>query len=310
MKIYSGTDNFGPVSNPVVTTGTFDGVHLGHQRIIQRLKEVAQKEGGETVLLTFHPHPRLVLFPGTPLSLLTTQEEKAMLLERAGIDHLIVYPFTREFSQLSSNEFIRNILVERIGTKKLVIGYDHHFGHNREGSFEHLKEFGPVYGFTVEEIPAQDVDNVNVSSTRIRNALNSGNIAVANTYLGYQYFLSGTVVKGKQLGRTLGYPTANIQVQDPHKLVPADGIYAVKVGYGNNILKGMLSIGMNPTVNGQSRTIEVNIFNFDKDIYGETITIWFHSRIREEVKFESLEAMVKQIDNDKEVSLRLLNSGS
>lgn len=308
MKIYSGTDNFGPVKSPVVTTGTFDGVHLGHQRIIQRLKEVAEKEGGETVLLTFYPHPRLVLFPGTPLSLLNTQKEKEMLLERAGIDHLIVYPFTKEFSQLSSIEFIRNILVDRIGTQKLVIGYDHHFGRNREGSFEHLKEFGPVYGFSVEEIPAQDVDNVNVSSTRIRNALNSGNVAVANSYLGYQYFLSGTVVKGKQLGRTLGYPTANIQVADENKLIPADGIYAVKVGYGKDILQGMMSIGMNPTVNGKSRTIEVNIFNFDKDIYGETLTVWFHNRIREEVKFESLEAMVKQIDNDKEVSLRLLNS--
>ena len=283
MQIYSGTDKLGNVKTPVVTTGTFDGVHLGHQRIIQHLKEVAQKENGETVLLTFHPHPRLVLFPDQPLSLLNTQSEKEMLLAKAGIDHLVVQPFTKEFSQLTSIEFIRNVLVSRIGTKKLVIGYDHHFGHNREGSFEHLKEFGPVYGFTVEEISAQDVDNVNVSSTRIRHALNSGNVATANTYLGYQYFLSGKVVKGKQLGRTLGYPTANIEVEDRNKLIPADGIYAVKVGYDNDIFQGMLSIGMNPTVNGTSRTIEVNIFNFDKDVYGETLTIYFHNRIREEL---------------------------
>jgi riboflavin kinase / FMN adenylyltransferase len=307
MKIYSGTDLFRKARNPVVTTGTFDGVHLGHQRIIQRLKEAAGNDGGETVLLTFYPHPRLVLFPDQPLRLLNTQEEKEMLLEKAGIDHLIVYPFTKEFSQLTSIEFIRNILVEKIGTKKLVIGYDHHFGRNREGSFEHLKEFGPVYGFSVEEIPAQDVDNVNVSSTRIRKALDSGNVATANGYLGYEYFLSGTVVKGKQLGRTLGYPTANIEVEDRNKLIPADGIYAVKIGYDNAILQGMLSIGMNPTVNGTSRTIEVNIFNFDKDIYGKTLMIFFHNRIREELKFDSLEALVEQIDNDKKVALRLLN---
>jgi riboflavin kinase/FMN adenylyltransferase len=307
MRIYQGTETIQGIPCPVVTTGTFDGVHLGHQRIIKRLKEIAAKEKGETVLLTFHPHPRSVLFPESPLSLLTTPEEKIQLLEHAGIDHLVIIPFTKEFSQLSSEEFIRTILVKNIGTKKLVIGYDHHFGRNREGSFEHLKEFGPVYGFTVEEIPAKDVDSVNVSSTRIRKALASGNVRTANKYLGYQYFISGMVVKGKQLGRKLGYPTANIEVNDKSKLVPGDGIYAVRVTCNNELFGGMLSIGMNPTVDGTHRTIEVNIFNFDKDIYGEQISIHFVNRIREEMKFDSLDALVKQMDSDKEISLRLLN---
>jgi riboflavin kinase/FMN adenylyltransferase len=308
MRIYTGIEDFRHVKCPVVTTGTFDGVHLGHQRIINRLKEVAAKEGGETVLLTFHPHPRTVLFPESHLSLLNTPAEKQLLLERAGIDHLIVIPFTKEFSQLSSEAFIRNILVDRIGTKKLVIGYDHHFGRNREGSFEHLKEFGPVYGFSVEDIPAKDVDNVNVSSTRIRKALESGNVRTANEYLGYEYFMSGTVVKGKQLGRTLGYPTANIDLDDKSKMIPADGIYAVRVTYNGEMFGGMMSIGMNPTVDGTHRTIEVNIFNFDKNIYGETLTIHFLNRIREEMKFDSLQALIKQMESDKEISLRLLNS--
>lgn len=308
MRIYHGTEELGNIPYSVVTTGTFDGVHLGHQRIIKRLKEVAAKEGGETVLLTFHPHPRTVLFPDSPLSLLTTPQEKTFLLEKAGIDHLVIIPFTKEFSQLSSEAFIRKILVNDTGTKKLVIGYDHHFGRNREGSFEHLKEFGPVYGFTVEEIPAKDVDSVNVSSTRIRKALESGNVRTANRYLGYEYFMSGVVVKGKQLGRTLGYPTANIEISDKAKLVPADGIYAVRVTHNGQLYGGMMSIGMNPTVDGKHRTIEVNIFNFDNTIYGETLTVHFVNRIREEMKFNSLEALVKQIDSDKEISLRLLNS--
>ena len=307
MKIYSGIESFGTVKSPVVTTGTFDGVHLGHQRIIKRLREIAAKEGGETVLLTFDPHPRLVLFPDTPLQLLNTREEKTKLLERAGIDHLIIHPFTKEFSQLTSEDFIRNILVRQLGTRKLVIGYDHHFGRNREGSFDHLKEFGPLYGFSVEEIPAKDVDHVNVSSTQIRKALKSGGVSTANKYLGYEYFLSGTVVKGKQLGRSLGYPTANIQLADANKLVPADGIYVVKVELNGRSFGGMMSIGFNPTVDGKKRTIEVNIFEFDKNIYGETITVHLIDRIRDEMKFGSLEALKKQIDSDKEISLRILN---
>ena len=308
MKIYRNINEASGITNPVVTTGTFDGVHLGHKKIIARLKEAAKKMNGESVVLTFHPHPRLVLFPGkTDLRLLNTLEEKSELLEKAGIQHLIIQPFTKEFGNISSTDFIKTILVDNIKTKKLVIGYNHHFGKNREGSFEHLKKYGPVYGFEVEEIPAEDVDNIEVSSTRIRNALEQGEIKTANNYLGYNYFVTGTVVKGKQLGKTIGYPTANIEIQDGHKLIPADGIYVVTVDYRKKNYKGMMSIGMNPTVNGTKRTIEVNIFDFEKDIYGELLRVYFFEKIRNEVKFDSIDALKEQLHLDMQESLKILN---
>ncbi len=306
MKIYNHINEFRPVKNPVVTTGTFDGVHLGHQKIIQRLKETAARIGGESVLLTFFPHPRMVLFPDHRQVLLNTLGEKTELLAKAGIGHLIIHPFTREFSMLSSNEFIGNVLVEKLGTKKLVIGYDHHFGKNREGSFGHLQEFGPVYGFEVEEIPAREIDHVSVSSTRIRNALQTGDVKTAAAFLGYNYMLSGMVVKGRQLGRTIGFPTANLRVNDAYKLVPADGVYAVWVKRGNAVHKGMMSIGMNPTVDGKERTIEVNLLDFDADIYGETLTLEFVQRLRNEEKFDGLEALKVQLAKDREMTLEAL----
>ncbi|MBI2269227.1 MAG: bifunctional riboflavin kinase/FAD synthetase [Bacteroidetes bacterium] len=306
MKVYSDIKQFKGVKFPVVTSGTFDGVHVGHQRIIQRLTEVAKHSGGETVLLTFYPHPRMVLFPDdNELKLLNTQEEKIRLLEKQGIDHLIIYPFTKKFSRLSSVNFIRDILVNSIGTKKLVIGYNHHFGRNREGSFEHMKEYGPVYGFDVEEIPAQDIDNVEISSTKIRKALQAGDVRTANAFLGYSYTLTGKVIKGRQLGRTLGYPTANLSVSDKYKLIPANGIYVVEVNYGNKTYKGMMSIGLNPTVNsGKDRSIEVNILDFEKDIYGDDLTISFIDKIRDEEKFESLEKLKLQLGKDKQQTLK------
>ncbi len=304
MKVYTDIDQFKGVKFPVVTSGTFDGVHLGHQKVIRRLKEIAEQNKGETVLLTFYPHPRMVLFPDdNGLRLLNSQEEKIALLQGQGVDHLIIYPFTRQFSRLSSVNFIRDILVNKIGTKKLVIGYNHHFGRNREGSFEHLKEYGPVYGFQVEEIPAQDIENIEISSTKIRQAIQAGNIRAANTFLGYPYVLSGTVVKGKELGRKLGYPTANIVLSDACKLSPADGIYVVEVIYGEATYKGMLSIGMNPTVNGTERTIEVNILNFDKDIYGDKLVVHFIDKIRDEAKFDSLEKLKEQLGKDRQQTL-------
>ena len=244
MKVYSSIDEFKHVKNAVVTTGTFDGVHLGHQKIISRLNDVAKAEQGETVLLTFFPHPRMVLFPDdNELKLLSTQSEKIELLEKFGVEHLIIHPFSKDFSRLTSIEFVRNILVNQLGTRKLVIGYNHHFGRNREGSFEHLKEFGPVYGFDVEEIPAKDIDNIEVSSTKIRNALLAGNIPVATSYLGHHYSLSGKVVQGKMNGRTIGFPTANIHVEDSYKLIPKDGVYAVQVIAEGMQYKGMMNIG-------------------------------------------------------------------
>lgn len=305
MKVYYDIAQFSGVKIPVVTSGTFDGVHVGHQRIIKRLDEIARQAGGETVLLTFYPHPRMVLFPDdNELKLLNTQEEKIRLLEKQGVDHLIIYPFTKKFSRLSSINFIRDILVNSIGTKKLVIGYNHHFGRNREGSFENLKESGPVYGFDVEEIPAQDIDNIEISSTKIREALQGGDIKTANTFLGYSYQLTGKVVKGRQLGRTLGYPTANLAIADKYKLIPANGIYVVEVNYGTETYKGMMSIGLNPTVNGTDRTIEVNIIDFEKDIYGDDLTIGFIDKIRDEEKFENLEKLKQQLGKDKQQTLK------
>lgn len=295
----------------MLTTGTFDGVHLGHLRIIERLSELAHASKGESVVLTFHPHPRLILYPDDgSLKLLSTLEEKISLLEAAGIQHLIIHPFSLEFSRLSSLDFVRNIIVGQIGTKKLVIGYNHHFGRNREGSFEHLKEFGPVYGFDVEEISARDVDQVEVSSTKIRNALLAGDVRTATAYLGREYSLQGIVVKGKQLGRTIGYPTANIEVGDSYKLIPADGIYAVRVDLEGSIYQGMMSIGMNPTVNGTMRTIEVNILNFEKDIYDKRVKICFVQRIRNEQKFAGLEELKKQLHRDKLETLRIFETSA
>lgn len=295
--------------NPIVTTGTFDGVHLGHQKIISRLKDVAKAKNGETVLLTFYPHPRMVLFPDdNELKLLNTQQEKIKLLEQFGVDHLIIYPFTKEFSRLTSVEFVRDILVNGIGTKRLVIGYNHHFGRNREGSFEHLKEYGPLYGFEVEEIPAKDIDNIEVSSTKIRNALLAGNIQSAVSYLGHDYSFSGKVVSGKKLGRTLGYPTANILVEDKFKLIPVDGVYAVKVLQSGVEYSGMLNIGNNPTVPGKGRSMEVNIFDFDKNIYDQEATIQFIQRLRDEVKFNNLDELKAQLAKDKEMTLQVLQN--
>jgi len=309
VKVYTNIDDFIGIKNPIVTTGTFDGVHVGHQKIIARLKALAKEVDGETVLLTFYPHPRMVLFPeDNELQLINTQAEKIERLEQYGIDHLIIYPFTKEFSRLSSVEFVRNILVNTIKTKRLVIGYNHHFGRNREGSFEHLKEYGPLYGFDVEEIPAKDIDSIEISSTKIRTALLAGDVTTANTYLGHEFSICGKVVGGKQLGRTIGYPTANIQLQDKYKIIPADGVYAVKVRHNGQLYGGMLNIGNNPTIEGKGRSIEVNIFNFNLDIYNQDATIYFIERLRDEVKFNGLDELTKQLALDKINSERILST--
>ena len=309
MKIYHGIEDFVKLSNAVVTSGTFDGVHLGHSKILSRLREIASKTNGETVVITFWPHPRLVLHPeDTSLKMLNTFEEKAELLKAQGINHLIRIPFTKEFSQLTSEEFITQILVDTIGTKKLVIGHDHHFGKNREGSFEQLKLNGPKYGFEVEEIPRQDVDHVGVSSTKIRQALECGDIDTATHFLGHTYSISGRVVMGDKLGRLLGYPTANIEIDTSYKLIPADGIYAVTIEYGHHRYQGMLYIGNRPTVNGVKRNIEVNIFDFARDIYGDSLTIFFHKFIRGDMKFDDLEQLKTQINNDKSAALQALSA--
>lgn len=299
MKVYRNIDEFENKKNAIVTTGTFDGVHYGHQKILSRLKEVSNSYKGETVIITFFPHPRLVLFPeDNDLKLINTLDEKINLLESAGIDHLIIIPFTKEFSRLSSLEFIQQILVDKIGTKKLVIGYDHHFGKNREGSFEHLKHYASEYGFEVEEIPEQDINDVAVSSTKIRNAILNGKIETANEYLGYKFNLSGTVVKGDQIGRTLGFPTANILVPESYKLIPGDGIYAAEATLNQTSYKGMLYIGNRPTVNGNKKVIEINLFDFNEDIYDQTLKISFHKFIRGDKSFKNLEELSLALKKD------------
>ncbi|TZF82772.1 bifunctional riboflavin kinase/FAD synthetase [Pedobacter sp. BS3] len=315
MRIYNDISEFGPVKNAVVTIGTFDGVHIGHQKIISRLQEVARQTGGESVILTFFPHPRMIIDPqNADLKMLTTIAEKSELLEQAGIDHLIVTPFTRDFSNMLPGEYVKNILIDKIGVKHLVIGYDHRFGKDRKGSITDLLEYGKTYGFDVEQIPEQDIHDIAVSSTKIRNALLNADVKTAAEFLGYPYHLTGKVIKGDQIGRKLGFPTANLHVPETYKLIPADGIYAVTVkikapgaaGFDNEDIKGMGYIGHRPTINGMTRNIEVNLFEFNRDIYGHDIRIYFHQFIRSDMRFNNLDELREQLKRDMDVSLKLL----
>jgi len=307
LKIYHSISNFKNVQKPILTTGTFDGVHFGHRKIIQRLSEIAVNEGGQSAILTFYPHPRMVLFPDDhQLQLINTLDEKIRLLEKAGVQHLIIHPFTKEFSRTTSLSFVRDIIVNQLNTHKLVIGYDHHFGRNREGTFEHLKEFAPVYGFEVEEIPAQLLDDVKVSSTKIRNALLNGQVDLAYHFLNYHYELSGTVVKGNEVGRSINFPTANLFVDDTTKLIPKPGVYAVKVDVQNHCFDGMMNIGTNPTLGNNKQSIEVHIFDFDKLIYDQKIGVRFIHHMRDEVSFSNLESLKHQLEKDKQIAKELL----
>jgi riboflavin kinase/FMN adenylyltransferase len=308
MQIHTDITAFHGVKRPVLTTGTFDGVHLGHQVILDRLRTVARREEGESVLFTFHPHPRMVLFPNdNDLRLLTTVEEKQHLLEKAGLDHLLVVPFSREFSRMLASDYVRDVLVGRLGVHAVVIGYDHRFGRNREGDIGLLRQLGRSSGFRVEEIPAQVIDHVKVSSTKIREALLAGHVAKANTLLGYTYMLNGVVVKGRQLGRTIGWPTANIGAIDPNKLVPGNGVYAITATTLQGDFKGMMSIGVRPTVEEHgARTVEAHLFGLDQDIYGKPITVRLHGRLRDELRFDSMDAMKEAIHKDKRDALRVL----
>ena len=309
MKLHRGDESFAPPHRAVVTSGTFDGVHIGHQKILQRLKELAAEVGGETVVLTYWPHPRLVLHPDDDsLQLLTTFKEKITLFDALGIDHLVQIPFTEAFSQLSSDAFIRQVLIDKIHTQYLVIGYDHRFGRHREGGFDYLKGHADDYGFSVEEIPRQDIDSVGVSSTKIRKALGEGDIRTANDYLGRPYRLQGEVIEGDKIGRSLGFPTANLHLDSPHKLIPADGIYAVRVQHSGQQHDGMLYIGHRPTIQGTSRNIEVHLFDFDENIYGQTLDVALLARTRGDLTFDSLEALTEQLHRDQEEVMKVLAS--
>ncbi len=322
MKIYRSLDDFTPLENAVVTIGTFDGVHIGHQKILSHLKESAKKINGETVLLTFYPHPRLIINPNDDsLRLINDIEEKVHQLALAGIDHLIITPFSRDFSNQTPEEYISNVLVGKLGTKKIVIGYDHHFGKDRMGTLADLEKYAHIFDYSVDQIPEQDINDVAVSSTRIRESLIKGDIHTANLYLGYPFELTGTVVRGDQIGRTIGFPTANLNVKEKHKLIPAYGIYAIEVEIFDHIedvvtghyvepvpvevVRGMGYIGTRPTVDGMNRTIEVNLFDFNKEIYGKSLSVKFIHFIRQDERFDSLEEMMKQIQAD-EVQIRAI----
>lgn len=309
MRIFEGTETLGKIKNPVVTIGTFDGVHLGHQKIIEQLNVEANKIGGESVLLTFDPHPRIVLFPENHgVQLIQTLEEKFRVLEQISLKNVVLVPFTKEFSGLSAIEFVEKILVGNLKAKKVVIGYDHQFGRNREGTIEFLKSVSGKYGFEVIEISAKSIDEINISSTKIRDSLLRGDIETAKLFLSRPFEISGLVIKGNQLGRTLGYPTANIQVSSDLKLIPANGVYAVRVKIADQFHFGVMNIGKKPTVNSSNeKSLEVHIFDFNKDIYGDLITVFMEKHIRNEKKFANLDELKRAISNDEITCRRYYN---
>ncbi|RDI10330.1 riboflavin kinase/FMN adenylyltransferase [Flavobacterium sp. AG291] len=299
LKIFNSIQEFIPTTKTIVTLGTFDGVHKGHKSILEKLTNSSKQSGCESVVLTFFPHPRMVLQQNSDLKLLNTMDEKAALLEKEGIDNLIIHPFDMAFSRLTAEEFVRDVLVEGLNIAKIIIGHDHRFGRNRTANIDDLIRFGEEYGFEVEKISALAIDEVSVSSTKIRHALNEGHIDVANSYLGYPYFINGNVVEGKQLGRTIGFPTANIQPTESYKLIPANGVYVVSSELDGKTVHGMMNIGTRPTVNGTGTTIEVHYLNFNEDLYGKPVKVNFHHRLRNEVKFESFDALKLQIEKDR-----------
>ena len=308
MNIFHSINEFHSDKKTIVTIGTFDGVHLGHAAILKKLTQNTQNETFESTVLTFFPHPRMVLQGKSDLKLLNTINEKIELLEKIGIDNLIIHPFDETFAELNAEAFVSTILVDHLRVQKIIIGYDHRFGKNRTANIDDLISFGAQYGFEVEQISAQEIDEISISSTKIRTALEKGDIQLANEYLGYSYFLSGTVVKGKQLGRTIGFPTANISLEEDYKLVPQNGVYVVQAEIDSKTIYGMMNIGFNPTVQGKQKTIEVHLFDFDTDIYNRKIQVGILQRIRSEKKFESIELLTKQLDEDRSFSRNYLQN--
>ena len=302
MRIFRDLNDLAEFKNSVVTIGTFDGVHLGHQKILNKLKNEANDINGESLLFTFYPHPRMVIFPESHnLKLIQTIDEKIESLREFGLDNLIIYPFTKEFSRLTAFEFVRDILVDKLRVKKLVIGYDHQFGRNREGDIEFLRETANIFDFEVIEISAEEIDEVNVSSTKIRNSIIDGNIARANEFMGKPFQVKGKVVQGKKLGREIGYPTINLQLNNEHKIMPLDGVYAVQVYIAGSKHFGMMNIGINPTINvpyKEEKKYEVHLFDFDQNLYDENVIVLFRKFIREEKTFDNLDALKLQIQAD------------
>lgn len=299
MKIYQSLNEFKPSKKTIVTLGTFDGVHLGHTAILDKICTIAKQENLESVLLTFFPHPRLIISNDSEIKMINTMAEKAMLLEQKGIQNFIIHPFDKLFSELSPREFVEQVLIKQLNIQKIIIGYDHKFGKNRAADFNDLIAFGKEFGFEVEEISAKQVNEVSVSSTKIRNSLLEGKVSLANEYLGYAYMLSGIVVKGNQLGRTICFPTANIEIPESYKLIPKYGVYLVTAIVNNKSIFGMMNIGIKPTLGGNLLSIEVHLLHFSEDIYGQKIQVNVIERLRDEQKFESFEALKLQLEVDK-----------
>ena len=308
MNIINSIKSFNATKPTIITIGTFDGVHLGHKKILEQIISSANELKCESLVLTFFPHPRTVLQAGTEMKQINTLAEKTTLFEDLGIDNLVIHPFDAAFSRLTAEEFVKLVLVDTFKIKKIIIGYDHRFGRNRTANIDDLIEFGNKFGFEVEQISAKEINEVAISSTKIRNALTEGNIELANSYLGYSYSLTGIVSKGKQLGRTIGYPTANIKIDEDYKLIPQNGVYIVQSNIDGITYYGMMNIGNRPTVDGTTQTIEIHFFNFNKDIYNKKITVSLLKRMRSEQKFESVDALKKQLDNDKKAALAFIEN--
>lgn len=306
MKIIDKFNTFSVNGRTVVTIGTFDGVHLGHQKIIERLKTIAKEKRLKSVILTFFPHPRMVLQSGVDIKLLNTIEERQDILSRLGVDYLVIKKFTKDFAKLSAEHYVKEFLVDGLNAKYIIVGYDHRFGKNRRADIKDLKAFGEQFDFEVEEISVKDVEEVAVSSTKIRRALNMGDIKTANAFLGYNYFLTGTVIEGKQIGKQIGFPTANIHIKENYKLIPKNSVYVVRSLIENVPFFGMMNIGTNPTVDGKEQSIEVHFFNLDRDLYNKKIKIELLGRLRNERKFKSLESLRSQLKIDKENALKLI----
>ncbi len=307
LKIFHSINDFQITKKTILTLGTFDGVHIGHKKILQKLTQNTPNEDYESVVLTFFPHPRMVLQEDSNIKLLNTIKEKQDLLEEIGIENLVIHPFDETFSQLTAEEFVKTVLVEKFHIQKIIIGHDHRFGRNRTANIDHLIDFGKQYGFDVSQISVQELNEISVSSTKIRNAILDGNIQLANDYLGYSYFISGTVITGKQLGRTIGFPTANIKIEENYKLIPQNGVYLVQASINSQIINGMMNIGTNPTVGGQEQSIEIHFLDFDADIYNQELKVSILHRIRDEKKFNSLQDLQEQLQKDKVIAKEYFN---
>lgn len=310
MKVVKSVQEYNSSKQSIVTIGTFDGIHLGHQKILKDLVKESKKYNLESLVLTFENHPRTILDKDFQLKLLTTNKEKIEILEKIGIESIIFQTFDKEFSELSGKDFVKKILVDQLNIKKIIIGYDHRFGKGRQCGIDDLIQFGKEFDFEVEQISAEEVDENKVSSTKIRNAISNGDIITANKYLGYEYSFSGKVIKGKQLGRTIGFPTANIMIAEVEKIIPKKGVYVVEGSWDGNKYQGMMNIGVKPTVDGRTLSVEVNFFDLDQDLYDKIVTIHLRKFIREEKKFESLDYLKLQIQNDKVFAINYFNSVS